>query len=588
MRLTRSAICTTTVLMLTAALAAQPPQGGGRGRGGQPRAPRDMARPVPAGTGVITGRVVAAETGRPVKRARVVAAGAGRPFTATTDDQGRYRLTGLPSASYTVTATKTGFVAAIFGQRRVMRPGTPLELADAQQLSGIDLRLARGGVIAGRILDEDGEPLAQAMVTVLRQQYVRGEKQMTPVGADQSDDRGQFRVFGLPPGDYYVSATAGGVERLFRQLIPAAGQGEEAPDSTGYAATYHPGVIAPTEATRIRLAAAQEITTVEFGLQLVVLSTVRGVVSGGAPANVMLLPEGSAAGGGGGRGGRGGLGALGGAIGGALRGQMLRAGTQADGTFSIPNVTPGRYTIIARAGDPQGPGSTAVQPLLVAGEEVIVSLSPAPGVAVSGTVTLEAEGIAAPKGLAGFRVTALPLGAVAALPRAVRPASAGEGGEFTLDDVVPGHYLLRGVAPQGWTMKAVYVDGRDATDQAIEIKSATLTGVNVIFTNRLTSLSGVVRDAKASGSAGLTVVAFSADDALWFPQSRHIQTARSGADGAYRLNALPAGDYLVVAVDDIEQGEWFDPAFLEQMRERAVKVTLGEGAQKTQDLKAPE
>ena len=83
------------------------------------------------------------------------------------------------------------------------------------------------------------------MVTVLRQQYVRGEKQLTPAGTDQSDDRGQFRVFGLPPGDYYVSATVGGgVEQMLRQLAgPGRGGAEQVADSSGYAATYYPGVI---------------------------------------------------------------------------------------------------------------------------------------------------------------------------------------------------------------------------------------------------------------------------------------------------------------------------------------------------------
>ena len=167
---------------------------------------------------------MAADTGRALKRARVIVAGGGRPQAATTDEQGRYRVTGLAAGTYNISATKTGFVDGTFGQRRALRTGTPVELADGQQLAGVDLKLSRGGVVTGRVLDEDGEPLAKAMVTVLRQQYVRGEKQLTPSGADQSDDRGQFRVFGLPPGDYYVSATAGGVEQIIRQFIGPAGQ----------------------------------------------------------------------------------------------------------------------------------------------------------------------------------------------------------------------------------------------------------------------------------------------------------------------------------------------------------------------------
>src|SRR5206468_5450232 len=107
-------------------------------------------------------------------------------------------------------------------QRRRLQPGTPVTLADGQELATIDLRVVRGGVITGRVLDEDGEPLARAVVTVQRYQYVRGERQLSPAGGDQTDDRGQYRVFGLPPGDYYVSATAGGLAQFLGRGLQVA------------------------------------------------------------------------------------------------------------------------------------------------------------------------------------------------------------------------------------------------------------------------------------------------------------------------------------------------------------------------------
>src|SRR4029079_8964196 len=91
---------------------------------------------------------------------------------------------------------------------------TPLTLADAQVAANVDLRLVRGGVVTGRIGDEDGEPLTRALVTVQRYQYLRGERQLQPAGGDQTDDRGQYRVFGLRPGDYYISATNAGLTQL--------------------------------------------------------------------------------------------------------------------------------------------------------------------------------------------------------------------------------------------------------------------------------------------------------------------------------------------------------------------------------------
>lgn len=87
--------------------------------------------------------------------------------------------------------------------------------------------------------------------------------------------------------------------------------------------------------------------------------------------------------------------------------------------------------------------------------------------------------------------------------------------------------------------------------------------------------------------ADITVIAFPADERLWLPQSRQIVTARADTTGGYRLAAIPPGDYLVVAMDVVELGEWFDPTFLDQVKGRATKVRVAEGEQRTQDLKPP-
>ncbi len=613
--------CAVAALMLTfaALLCAQAPapaqgqsaqgqasaqgagRGQGRGQGGTGARRGGPQRDVVAqqGTGVIAGKVVAADTGRPLKRARVVISGGGRPHAASTDEQGRYRVAGLPAASYTVTAAKSGFVDGAFGQRRSLRTGSAVELADGQQATNVDVKLARGGVVTGRVLDEEGEPLARAAVTVLRQQYVRGEKQLTPAGTDQTDDRGQYRIFGLPPADYYVSATAGGLEQIVRQAIGGLGVGvEQAPESTGYAPTYYPGVITAGEATKLKLAASQELTGVDFQVQIVPLATIKGVVAGGS-AVVSLMPE---------EGGAGALGALGGSFaalagrggGGGGRGVFGLAGggsrtfTRDDGTFSIPNVTPGKYTIVARTdGGPAGGGPRmAVQSLVVSGEEVNVALTPAPGVQLSGTITLEASGTQLPQGFRGFRVVPSPLGSTSSATFAGRGGGGRGGdptdnGQFTIADVMPGTYMLRAAGPRGWTMKSVYVEGRDVTDMPLEVKSESLHGINVIFTDKISSLGGVVRDARGNGMGNVSVIAFPSDSRLWMAQSRHIITARTDSSGAYRMSAVPPGDYLAVAVDDVEQGEWFDPEFLDQIKDDAIKVKVGEGEQKTQDLKGP-
>ena len=129
-------------------------------------------------------------------------------------------------------------------------------------------------------------------------------------------------------------------------------------------------------------------------------------------------------------------------------------------------------------------------------------MTPVPGVSLSGAITLEAGGGGAlPQGFAGFRVNPSPLGAAVMGGRGGRGGTPNERGEFTIGDMMPGRYLLRASGPGGWTMKSVYVDGRDVTDEPLEIRGADISGVNVIFTNRTTGIAGEVKDAKG-GPAG--------------------------------------------------------------------------------------
>src|SRR5215813_15217567 len=190
----------------------------------------------PPPKGRIAGRVLTADTGRPVARARVLINAAEVPGGrgTQTDADGTYEFTELPAGRYSVNVSKTGFISLSYGQRRPLQAGTPLQLADAQQLSGIDFRLPRGSVIAGHVMDETGDPMPGISVQVMRYQYAQGNRQLVPAGTAQSDDQGAFRVWGLNPGEYYVSAAA----RNFNvgppgRGGPAGGRGSSRPGVIG-------------------------------------------------------------------------------------------------------------------------------------------------------------------------------------------------------------------------------------------------------------------------------------------------------------------------------------------------------------------
>src|SRR5438093_8164247 len=173
-----------------------------------PMPPRDASQKT--GTARIRGRVVAADTGLPLRKAQV------RVFSpelrenrmASTDAEGKYELKDLPAGRYQVSVTKGSYVSLSYGQSRPFEAGKPLEVPDAQIIEKVDFALPRGGIIAGKVVDEFGEPIADVRVMPMRYQYVQGRRRLNSAGRmATTNDIGEYRIFGLAPGQYFLSAT---------------------------------------------------------------------------------------------------------------------------------------------------------------------------------------------------------------------------------------------------------------------------------------------------------------------------------------------------------------------------------------------
>ena len=547
-------------------------------------AQKNTVRP-PAGR--ITGRVVASDNGRPVKRARVFISAVEMPGGRgmLTDDAGVFDFTELPGGRYTLTVSKSGFVSLSYGQRRPLQAGTPLQLAEDQQIKGIQFQLPRGSVIGGRVLDEDGDAMPGVVVRVMRYQYQQGERRLTAAGTAQTDDRGQFRVWGLMPGDYYINAVMrgggfGGFGGAFGPGGAFAGRGGRgsggAPggneqDQTNYAPTYYPGVPSVNEAKPITVGLSQEVLDVNFGMQLVKIARITGHVANPdgtmvTSGNVNLSPESTASG----RGNQ-----LGVNFGGRI---------EWDGAFTITNVPPGRYVLRARADDSLIP-LFAMQPLSLNGEDVSdLNVALSAGASITGAVTfLPGQGPAPDP-------TQIRLSAPSTDQSDFGPqpnARVDKDGRFALEGVSAGSHLVRAAGNlRGWVLKSVTIGGRDVTDTPVAVRSGeTLGNVVVSFTDRLNEVNGKVTDEGGAASPDFTVLAFPTDASLWRPLARQIMTARPDQTGQYRIRGLPPGEYYLVAVDPAEQGEWFEPAYLDDHRAGAGRITLGEGDVKTHDFK---
>lgn len=561
----------------------RPGQAGGQQPARDTPAQTKDVPPPPAGR--ISGRVLAADNGRPVKRARVFVSAVELPGGRgmLTDDSGTFDLTELPAGRYTLTVSKSGFVSLSYGQRRPLQAGTPLQLADGQQLKGIEFQLPRGSVISGHVFDEDGDAMPGAMVRIMRYQYLQGERRLTPAGNGQTDDKGLYRVWGLMPGDYYVNAIArgggpGGGQfngpggfaggRGGRGGGPGSGGAPEQ-EQVNYAPTYYPGVPSVNEAKPVAVGLSQEVLDINFGMQLVRVSRISGVVSNpdGTPVtsgNINLMAD------------------SGGARGNQI-GMSFGARIQWDGAFTINNVAPGRYILRARGTDSETP-QFAAQPISVNGDDLSgVAVILSAGATISGTVTFLPGGSPAPD-FTQFRITAPSTDQSDFGPQP--NARVDKDGHFIIEGVSTGAHLMRpSNGSRTWLLQSVTIGGRDVTDTPFQVRGGeSIAGVNLVFTDKQSEINGTLSTDNGTPVPEFTVLAFPTDSTLWRPLSRQIMTARPDQTGKYRIRGLPPGDYYLATVDPSQQGEWFEPAYLDEHRAGAARISLSEGDVKTKNF----
>jgi hypothetical protein len=560
----------------------------------QARPPRDVPTVRPAGAAMLAGVVsTTGESPQPIRRALVTLSGGGLPATVqtVTDDSGRFVFTELPAGRYTLTADKPAWVRTYVGSKRVGRgPATPIALADGQRLTNIRIGLLRGGAIEGTVVDEHGKPLASAQVQVSLVTILNGERKLVPaLGAQPwatTDDRGRYRLFGLPPGDYVARSSGsglsgGGVRLTTAADVDAAMKGgtPSGGPAIGRRHAYFPGVPDAASAEVITLTADAERTGIDIVVPLVRTSRVDGIAitGGGQPLrNVMVgianLSSGS-------------LWSSPGAV---------RPGT--DGRFSMASMPPGRYLFFGRGTDrddvADGPGAwltlwTATEVLVGEGETVDAILRFLPGVTVAGRVRVDAA--TTPADVTKFRLALTAEPAIAGAMVGLPPASLQPDGSFTFMGVPPGTYRLA-LPPQGaWSLRSAMVDGRDTLDLPLEVDPGRdVENVMVTLTDRPSEISGTLFDQLDRPAPEYAIVAFSTERAHWTTAPRRMSgVVKVGSDGTFVVRGLPPGEYFLTALIDLDPSQLADPKVLEYLATASIRITLGEGEKKVQDLKLP-
>jgi hypothetical protein len=584
--------CLTALLLMPPSTFAQVTASGGIAvvfSQGGPNGPpaRDNVRPV-TGRSTIRGRIAAADNGQPLRRAtvRISAPELRAARSMLTDADGRYEFAQLPAGRYAINASKNVFVSWSYGQTQPGSPGKPVVLADNQVADNINISLPRGSVITGRVTDEFGDPVPTVFVSLLRLQFLQGQRRLVPAGngnAPATNDIGEYRMFGLPPGQYYVSAQP--QQQVFQAIGPLGGQVEGQEARNGYARTFFPGTADFSAARKVTVGIGETLSEVNIMLLPTRLATISGIAvdSLGQPldrGSVQIMPRG-------------------GITVGSITGGPLRPG----GTFTVPNVAPGQYTLRAIA--PQGPpvpGARAPQPefsvavVSVDGEDVAdVRLTPVVPVALGGRVSFDDPSAAQALNPSAIRVIAQPFnmdddGVGFQGPQGPPPALQDD---FSFElKATPGRVALRAVvqsappAAAGWQLKAVRVAGNEVTDTGIDLGAQGITGVEIELTNRRQEISGAVTDARGDMVKDCAVVLFAQERARWgAPFNRYFATGRPGDDGRFKIGTLPPGDYYAIALERIDPAQSQDPEFLEGLARQASTFALTQGETRTLDLK---
>jgi hypothetical protein len=472
----------------------------------------------------ISGRVYSVSTAAPLKKVQLRLSGSSvnsrlSETAATTDAEGNFRFDHLAAGKYSVAAERSGYL-------RTSAPWVACPSSD------VLIKMQAQGLIYGKVLDDDGEPIGSAAVTLSRRTWMRGQRRLQVMQNTFSQADGSFVLGNLASGGYYLSVRNNG----------------RAPKGEAYVQNFYPNTPDPQAATPISVIAGAEVRGLSLRVRSTRVYSIRGLASNatGEPVSgvpLMLV---------------------------SLDGSMSNTGTTR-GAFEFQNVAPGNYVIQAVPyGDRNSVNKVTAHVAVMVGDADVADLrvTLSPGAEIPGVVKLD-DG----PSTQAFQVTLEPLNG-----GGLDDTANVKDGAFELRSVAPTlyHVATSGLA-DGYYVKAMRFAGRDIAHRELDLTSGASDTLEIQLSAKPATIAGTVRNSNGDPVPSAMVHVWSDDS--------EIRQASTDDAGHFTLRNFAPGEYRVIAFESIDRGVVDNPAFRAAFDRQSATVTLQESSQESVDLK---
>ncbi len=531
--------------------------------------------PDPKQLAAIEGRAVDSLSGTPLRRVKLTlrliptaATTAAAPvmppsIAAETADDGTFRIDKLDPGTYMLNAERQGYVRATYTTSPKLTGSTPIRLSEGQEMKELLFKLIPQAVLTGRVLDEEGEPVAGVPIALVRSMETPEGQRLMPATTSTSNDQGEFRLAGIGPGRFFLQAMPRNMQAMMGELPARQASGERLATPVP---TFYPGVLDMASSQPFNFVAGQTISNVDLPLKKALTYSARGkVIPPSRDVRLMVYPAES----------------------GTLYFQQpMMVPMRPDGSFSAGALQAGRYHFILMA--TMG-GSRIVGriPVTVDKEDIEgLELTPSPLPPLNGRIKIEGDltsyNQSQPKPLdfSAFRLQLMP---AAQSPFGFANASVNEEGEFTI--ATPSYENYRPMifpTPQNMYLKSIKTGTTEILGKTLDLTNGVPESLEFTFAIGTGTLSGNLTNESGNPAQG-GILAVAAEP--FSPgMSERNRTARSDQSGRYELRNLPPGSYLAIAFDPDQGFNIFTATNWEKYSSRAKRIQVEPNSTPTLDL----